>query len=414
MKIYVIALLLVGVHCLFKDELWVTGEVDLRNRGDTIFYYLFRSRNPETRYKKLVIWLSGGPGCSSTIGLFTENGPYMFNKTAKMFRNEYSWNEEYDLMFVDQPVGVGFSRVKDKDHFCRNETCVATNFHKFITAFYRYHHPEYQNVPLYITGESYAGHYIPAIAAYLLRAKDLDIPLAGIAIGNGLTDFSVQIKGYANFLLENDLVGPFGYLAVQLLSTISVIALEMEAELFKNISLTVLGLIADYVGIINVYDIRRKDTDDDLDDDIIALLKQPPVQELFGLKEYREFKMVCNHTLQEYMLADIPVSISPDLVELMENEVKVLIYYGDKDYICNWIGGELLIDSLKWKGKSEYEKQAYKGFKLKNGTEVGKFKNVGNFTFLVVYNAGHMVPMDQKEASLYMLKTFIDGNFTKE
>lgn len=410
MKIQLLSILLVGVHCLFENELWTTGEVDLRNDGDTIFYYLFRPRN-KTASKKLVVWLSGGPGCSSTTALFTENGPYMFNKTAKMFYNKYSWNDEYHLMFVDQPVGVGFSRLKDKNHFCKDEVCVATNFHKFITAFYRNHYPEYANAPLYITGESYGGHYVPAIAAYLLRANDTDIPLAGIAVGNGMTDFSVQIRGYADYLLEHKLIGNFGYQVIQLLSSITVIGLEMEIRIFEKICFGVLQFIANYAGIINVYDIRRNDTDDDLDNDIIALLEQPSVQELFGLKEYREFKSVCNITVHDYMLADVAASISSDLVELMESKIKVLIYYGDMDYICNWRSGELLINSLEWKGKSKYMNQTYKDFKLPNGTKVGEFKKADNFTFLVVNNAGHMVPMDQKEAALHMLKTFVDGEF---
>ena len=100
MRIQVIIVLLFGIlGCsanFFKDELWETNDVDLGNGGDSLFYYLFLARKPTNRFKKLVIWLSGGPGCSSTAGLLMENGPYVLND----IRNLTSSSPSEDWGFI--------------------------------------------------------------------------------------------------------------------------------------------------------------------------------------------------------------------------------------------------------------------------------------------------------------------------
>lgn len=87
--------LIADVKGIFDNETWTAGEIDLGNGGDTMFYYLFNARNVSNREKLLLIWFNGGPGCSSSTGLFTENGPYMFqNKSKNLTYNEYSWNTD--------------------------------------------------------------------------------------------------------------------------------------------------------------------------------------------------------------------------------------------------------------------------------------------------------------------------------
>ena len=120
---------------LFPGETWTSGEVDLGNGGDALFYYLFKARNPTKYQKKLVIWLGGGPGCGSALGIFAENGPYLLDENGTLYFNKYSWNEYYDILFVDQPVGTIYATAKDEAHYCRNDTCVANNFDIFMKKF---------------------------------------------------------------------------------------------------------------------------------------------------------------------------------------------------------------------------------------------------------------------------------------
>ena len=83
--------------------------------SDDLFYWLFPAL---TSPAPLVLWLTGGPGCASEIALFYENGPFKIRDDLTLQKNEYGWNRVANMLYVDQPVGTGFSKGKDLD---RNE-----------------------------------------------------------------------------------------------------------------------------------------------------------------------------------------------------------------------------------------------------------------------------------------------------
>ena len=185
------------------DDQWKTGTVTIDEHNDDIFYWVFQSRS-EPSTDPLVLWLTGGPGCASEVALFYENGPYKFNEDSTLGTNQYSWNAVSNLLYVDQPIGTGFS--KGGIHDARSEDEVAADMATFLKGFVAAN-PEYAGRDFYITGESYAGHYVPAIAYYLsFTETELDLNLKGIAIGNGLTDPYQQYPAYAKFSYENNLI----------------------------------------------------------------------------------------------------------------------------------------------------------------------------------------------------------------
>ena len=170
----------------FLGENQRSALVNLPN-GDDMFYWLFRSRRAPTA-DPLVFWLTGGPGCSSEIAVFFENGAFKINDDLSLTSNIYSWNEVSNIVFVDNPVGTGFSEVTELDHLEKTEEEIAANMYLFIQGFL-VENPEYVGRDFYITGESYAGHYVPAIAYYLVNeAVDVKVNFKGIAIGNGWVD----------------------------------------------------------------------------------------------------------------------------------------------------------------------------------------------------------------------------------
>ena len=142
----------------------------------------------------LIIWLQGGPGCSSMLGLYTENGPYNFKfdkdhvkDPFELVKNKFSWNNAANVMYVDQPIGTGFSFTDSWSAFRMTEDQVAEDFYIFIHNFLL-KYPKFQGREIFLTGESYAGHYIPVIARTLQLKDDPWINLAGLAIGNGWVD----------------------------------------------------------------------------------------------------------------------------------------------------------------------------------------------------------------------------------
>jgi len=99
-----------------------------------MFYWLFRSRqDPSTA--PLVMWLSGGPGCSSELALFFENGPFSLRDDLSLKFNPYSWNNVSNLLYVDNPIGTGFSECSSIMHYDTNEEEVATNVDLLIKGF---------------------------------------------------------------------------------------------------------------------------------------------------------------------------------------------------------------------------------------------------------------------------------------
>lgn len=95
------------------------------------------------------------------------------------------------------------------------------------------------------------------------------------------------------------------------------------------------------------------------------------------------------------------------LAPLLDDGIPILIYNGDKDYICNWVGGLAWVSALQWTGKDSFQKAHNKLWYTTEGKAGGESKSFGPLTFLRVYDAGHMVPMDQPRAALDMITEFI-------
>lgn len=407
----ILALTVVKADDPFIGEDYEAGLLELEP-GDEMFYWLFRSRK-DPQNDPLVLWLTGGPGCSSELAVFYENGPFTINDDLTLNKNDYSWNEISNLLFVDQPLGTGFSSTDKPDHYARNEDMVAEYFYHFMTLFVE-KFPEFKGRPFYITGESYAGHYIPAITAYLVEKGNPDINLISSAIGNGWVDPITQYPEYDHFSVENELVGAFHHYFLQagywvcekLIQTgIWFIALE-ECQL---VTTTILG--NPLSPAFNVYDIRKPCSHPPLCydfDNLDALIARKDVREALnvGKKPWSD----CNQVVHTFMLGDWVTDLSPKVDYALRNGVDILVYSGDKDFICNWRGGEAWTNNIRWEKQTTFQAAGYEEWTV-DGEPAGEFKRTDNFTFLRVYDAGHMVPMDQPKNALAMLQKFIDREF---
>ena len=140
----------------------------------------------------MVLWLNGGPGCSSLTGLFMELGPSFIDKDRKARYNPYSWNSNASVIFLDQPVNVGFSY---SDGSVSNTAAAGKDVYALLTLFFK-QFPEYATQDFHIAGESYGGHYLPIFTAEILSHRKRNINLKSILIGNGLTDELVQYPYY--------------------------------------------------------------------------------------------------------------------------------------------------------------------------------------------------------------------------
>lgn len=158
----------------------------------------------------LIIWLQGGPGGSSQFGAFTENGPIrIVNGKPQLFA--YSWNLLGHTLFIDQPLNVGFSHYGDRNSTSQVSSANEAGEHllNFMDNFYK-DWPQLKQSPLYITGESFAGHYIPAFARTIIMNQTWQgatgVKLAGVAIGDGWVDPPNQFNYFDSLLYSAGIV----------------------------------------------------------------------------------------------------------------------------------------------------------------------------------------------------------------
>lgn len=98
------------------------------------------------------------------------------------------------------------------------------------------------------------------------------------------------------------------------------------------------------------------------------------------------------------------------LVPGILEQIPVLIYVGDADYICNWLGNQAWTDALEWPGQKTFNSADFKFLDV-DGDRYGKLKSSGNFTFMKIFGAGHMVPMNQPKPSLDFLNRWVGGEW---
>jgi cathepsin A (carboxypeptidase C) len=389
---------------IFLGEENYPGLIKVGKRSD-LFYWLFKSRD-KNENAPLVMWLSGGPGCSSSLATFFENGPFNINEDLSLRKNPYSWNEKADLIFMDQPIGTGFSKAR---RFVMTEKQIAIDMYEFLLKFIEIH-PEYKHRPFFITGESYAGHYIPAIGAYLTQQKNPLINLKGVAIGNGWVSPYQQYPQYSEFAYENQIIGDFRYYLTKIGFAVcsSLINWRLYPLAFYECQLNNMLIIGPgFYPFFNPYDIRQPCSNPPLCYDFSLMNKflgREDVRAHLGVEDRKWTE--CDFLVHLFLLGDWMNDFSGALAFLLENEVQVLVYSGDKDFICNWRGGEEMVWNLPWNQIEGYREEEYKEWCVDRKCG-GAIKSFQGLSFLRVFEAGHMVPMDQPHFALSMINEFI-------
>eukprot|EP00117_Sycon_ciliatum_P037848 scpid62306/ scgid28224/ Serine carboxypeptidase-like 34 len=164
------------------------GETDRR----ALFYWFVETQSKQGD-EPLMLWLNGGPGCSSLAGLLTENGPFVAQEDATLRLNEFSWNKLANVIYLESPSGVGFSYSNvTKDYIGVTDGRAAHDIVDFLVQFFEAY-PQFSGRKFFISGESYGGHYVPTTAKAILEynAKTASprrhINLQGIVVGNAWT-----------------------------------------------------------------------------------------------------------------------------------------------------------------------------------------------------------------------------------
>jgi len=237
----------------------------------------------------------------------------------------------------------------------------------------------------------------------MLQQKNPNINFKGCTIGNGLVSAYWQYPQYAVFSLENKLINQVQY--AQLKVGFSTCQSLIQKAPWEVAYIECQDQVTEITGnppTFNVYDYKLP-CDGPLCynftivDDFLA---QNNVQEALGV--VGDHWSECNDTVHQELLDDWLTDESSNVAFILSQGYPVLVYSGDLDFICNFRGGQAWTNEMSWSGQSEFQNANYTA----RGTN-GEYKTYGGFTFYRVYNAGHMVPMDQPAAALDLINSFI-------
>jgi carboxypeptidase C (cathepsin A) len=382
-----------------------------------MFFWFFESRqSPETA--PLMIFLNGGPGCSSMIGL-TENGPYILHSDMNLTLNPYSWNSIANVIWLDQPVGTGFSYSDSLSDYTTTEEQVAIDLYQFMQIFLE-QYPKYANLPFFIAGESYAGKFNPHFANYIVRknqeGRNPKINLQGVALGNAMVNPAVQMGLYADFLYSRGMLTELQREHYNNF-TFPTCKAAIEYSIFPNAMtfcqeamINALGMAEVTMGrSINAYDITKKCDHPPLcynnTLDAAKFFNLPNVQRALGAKPGITWSG-CVPGPNLAMVGDWTISYAQDLPPVLATGVRVMAYSGAEDYVCNTMGGKAWMDQMVWPSQQGFNSAPMTPW-ITNQQQVGQTKSYNGFTWVEINHAGHLAPSDQPAATLDMIKRFI-------
>jgi serine carboxypeptidase-like clade 2 len=169
-----------------------------------LFYWLVESAG-DPLSDPLVLWTNGGPGCSSLSGgLFSEFGPFRPNADGSLTLtpNPYTWTKHANIIFLEQPAGVGFSWSADTDDYTTGDFQSAQDAYQFLLGFTK-RFPQYAGRELYISGESYGGHYVPSFAKAIVDGNaaggNAQLNIRGFLVGNAWTVAALDNTGALDY-----------------------------------------------------------------------------------------------------------------------------------------------------------------------------------------------------------------------
>ncbi|CAK9154473.1 unnamed protein product [Ilex paraguariensis] len=384
------------------------------NAGRALFYYFVESpENSST--KPLVLWLNGGPGCSSLgAGAMMELGPFRVDKGGNtLYRNEYAWNNEANVIFLESPAGVGFSYSNTtSDYNLSGDNRTASDSYTFLVNWLE-RFPEYKTRDFFITGESYAGHYVPQLAQLILHnnkyANQTVINLKGIAIGNAYIDSLTTVIGGVDYYWTHALTSDEIHKGIVLTCNFSLpLNISQSCEDYFN-------QLYDSVGNIYPYDIYAPSCNSSAastsisafdpcsEDYIFSYLNIPEVQKALhaNVTSLPYPWETCSNQIHRWN--DSPLTVLPIIRELMDSGILVWIYSGDTDGVIPVTSTRYSISKLGLSVKTAWYPWYTEG-------EVGGYVvEYQNLTFVTIRGSGHFVPSYQPARALTLFSSFLNG-----
>ncbi|CAN1811732.1 Serine carboxypeptidase 24 [Linum perenne] len=373
--------------------------------GRALFYWLTEATSSSNN-KPLVLWLNGGPGCSSVAyGGSEEIGPFRINKTtSSLFLNKYSWNTEANILFLESPAGVGFSYTNTTSNLqdsgdARTSQDALVFMLRWMSRF-----PQYKFRDFYIAGESYAGHYVPQLAKIgtvtywwthsMISDRSYKSILDHCDFGEDKT--STKCDNAVSYAMNRE----FGNIDQYSIYTPSCLhpksgengTTSSSSSRFLRMKNTVLHRpISGYDPCTESYAEKYYNRPD---------VQRAMHANVSGMIPYKW--TACSDVLIKYW-KDSDASMLPTYKELIAAGLRIWVFSGDTDSVVPVTATRFSLSHLNLTVKTRW-------YPWKSGNQVGGWtEEYEGLTFATVRGAGHEVPLFQPRRAFILFRSFLAG-----
>ncbi|XVE82313.1 hypothetical protein DITRI_Ditri15bG0138300 [Diplodiscus trichospermus] len=400
-----------------------------KKHGRALFYWFFEAQSQPSK-KPLLLWLNGGPGCSSiAYGAASELGPLRAGKNGDdLHFNKYAWNKVANLLFVESPVGVGFSYTNTTSDLTKlDDAFAAEDAYNFLVNWLR-RFPQFKTHDFFISGESYAGHYVPQLAELVYdRNKDRTqypfINLKGFIVGNPVTNDHYDFTGIMDYAWSHSVIPDELYHKTKRVCDFKVSDWSVEcndgvSEVFDKYSeidiyniyapkCLINGTASSTASKVKSYGLRRMripagGSDPCYSENAEKYFNRADVQTSLHAKTRGGKWESCSDSVS--MTYNLSVfSVLPIYKKLIKGNLKIWMYSGDMDGRVPVISSRYCVEALKLPVKSPWRSWFH------NHQVGGRIVEYQGLTLVTVRGAGHLVPLDKPSEALSLINSFLSG-----
>jgi len=438
-----------------------SGYLDLDNGHHLHYWMTTADGHIYPNNKPVVLWLNGGPGCSSLDGMLYEQGPIHVAENGSLYQNQFAWNQYANMLFLEAPICVGFSYSDDLNCSMNDDTTADENYQALLRFFKKF--PNLAENDFFVTGESYGGVYVPTLTRRILQGnaknEGTTINLKGFAVGNGLSSSALNVDSSMWFAFHHGIIGEdqWDRLTTSCCSapytrSTCRFASSSNKKCRSNVDAVLEVLYSGQLNWYNIYGDCLATTA------VVGAAGEP----LFSHKKYihelswihRDFHesngyefinalrsrfkenvpcldtsgadiflnrndvrkalhispkvtdkwSICSSTLDYEAKYDDLSAVYRDIFAL-DHKIYALVYNGDTDLSCNFLMDEWFVDDLELPSNGVH-REWY--FEDANGKQIGGWtKDFDRLSFVTVRGSGHMVPQYKPMPALKMFDHFL-------
>ncbi|XP_040380122.1 serine carboxypeptidase-like 50 [Oryza brachyantha] len=404
-----------------------SGYLPIPSANASLYFAFYEATEPVTppAATPLLVWLEGGPGCSGLLSNFLQIGPYLFaggsngSGGGSLSPNPFAWNRRFGLVFIDSPLGTGFSVAPSPAAIPTNQSVVAEHVLAALQSFFALE-PSFRARPLYLTGESYAGKTIPAAGSLILATNrrspepERRINLRGVAIGNGMTHPVAQVTAHADIAYFMGLINGKQKREAEAMQAKAVEL--VKAERWSEAYLAregLLGWMENASGVASLFDVEEKRSMLEVAAALVPLLNGDEVKAALGARGDVEWKM-CSAAVGTAQREDVMKSVKPAVEALLQRGTRVLLYGGVRDVRNGPVCTAAWLRELEWDGLAAFHGAGRAVWRTRDGGRgsslAGAVQSHGALADVAVYGAGHFVPFAQGLASREMIEDWVFGD----